>query len=265
MRRAGAVDEPVVLSGVEFDVVCAAEGLTERRHSVLDVPSPGMTRTERAHLVARTWQDLRSRGLAEPGRDRAAPELADLLTVFDRPQRSIDVRIWADRPIRSQAGFRSSGALAIVDADVVELHPIRPGVLVGAAVSVAGEMPAGPGRSVSLLNEHLREAGRLAGPDDPQEFGYELRALGVPPDDAVDVANMVSGMGMRGQFGAQVADRDGRAERAGAVVGFHDTAAGRYLHVLRGSGDNRWSTVVPADNARIAQHVTDLVDGLSRS
>lgn len=267
MTRPGAVEDPLVLSSAEFDVVCAAEGVAERRHRVLDVPSPGTTRAERAHLVARTWRDLGSRGLADPGRERAAPDLADLLAVFDRPQRSVDVRIWADRPIRAHAAASGAGALAIVDADVVELHPIRPGSLVGAAVSVAGEMPAGPGRSVSLPNEQLREAGRLAGPDDPQEFGYELRALGVPPDDAVDVANMVSGMGMRGQFGAQVAGRnDGRAERADAVVGFHDTAAGRYLHVLRGSRDGRgWSTVVPADNARIAEYVGDLVDGLDRA
>lgn len=267
MTRPGAVDDPVVLSSAEFDVVCAAEGLTDRRHPVLDVPSPGMTRAERAHLVAQTWRDLRSRGLADPARDRAAPDLADLLAVVERPQCSIDVRIWADRPIRAQAGVSGAAVLAIVDADVVELHPVRPGVLVDAAVSVAGQVPAGPGRSVSLLNEHLREAGRVAGSDDPQEFGYELRALGVTADDAVDVANMVSGMGMRGQFGAQTAiERGGRAERAGAVVGFHDTAAGRYLHVLRGSPDSRaWSTVVPADNARIAQYVGDLVDGVGRS
>ncbi|MBE9374402.1 ESX secretion-associated protein EspG [Saccharopolyspora sp. HNM0983] len=255
-----------MLSSAEFDVVCAAEGRTDRRALVLDVPSPGTTGAERAHLVAQVWSELRARGLAEPGRDRAAPDLADLLAALDRPHRSVDVRIWADRPIRAQAAAGAAAVLAIVDTDLVELHPIRPGGLVEAAVSVAGDAAAGAGRSVSLPNEHLREAGRLVGPDDPQELGYELRALGVAPDDAVDVANMVSGMGMRGQFGAQMADRrGGRAERARGVVGFHDTPGGRYLHVLRGAADRReWSTVAPADNARIAEYVIELFDVLDR-
>ena len=61
--RPGADGDPVVLSTAEFDVVCEAERLTDHRHVVLEVPSPGATYTERAELEAKAWAQLRARGL----------------------------------------------------------------------------------------------------------------------------------------------------------------------------------------------------------
>ncbi|GAA4855909.1 ESX secretion-associated protein EspG [Saccharopolyspora cebuensis] len=261
--RPGAEADPVMLSAAEFDVVCEAEKLTEHRHVVLEVPSPGASRAERDRLVAEVWAGLRGRRLAETGRDRVDVDFGDLLALLDRPQRSVDVRIWADRRIRAlAAGSGEAGVLAVVDGDVVELTALRGGALAEAAVSVAGDVPAGRGRSVSLPNDVLREAGRLAGTDDPHLFSDELRALGVPGDDAVDVSHMTAGMGVRGQFGAESRPRrGGRADRAERVVAFHDTPSGRYLHVVRPSGDGRrWSTIAPADGNRIAEYVRDLLD-----
>lgn len=260
--RPGADGEPLVLSTLEFDVVCEAEKLTSRRHVVLDVPSPGVTYSERAELVARSWEDLRARGLAEARQDRIDVELGDLLALLDRPQRSVDVRIWADRPIRALAAASgNAGLLTIVDDDVVELTPIRGSSLAAAAVSVAGYGPPGEGRPVSLPNDVLREASDIAGQHDPHLFVDELRLLGVTADDAAVVARMADGMGMRGQFGAQsTAARGVRPNRADRVVGFHDTPSGRYLHVVRRSGDGRrWSTITPADNDRIAGYVDELL------
>ncbi|MFI0468114.1 ESX secretion-associated protein EspG [Saccharopolyspora sp. 5N102] len=260
--RPGAEADPIVLSALEFDVVCEAEKLTERRHIILNVPSPGATYSERAQLVADVWAGLRERRLAEPHRDRVDVDLADLLGLLDRPQRSIDVRIWADRSIRALASANGgTGLLTIVDGDIVELTPIRASSLVEAAVSVAGDMPPGPGRAVSLPNEVLREASDYAGPNNPLLLTDELRALGIAPDDAADVANMADGMGIRGQFGVEVCpNRGGRPERANRVVAFHDTDKGRYSHVVRPSGDGRrWSTIAPADNARIAEYARELL------
>ena len=251
-----------MLSALEFDVVCEAEKLDERRHIVLGVPSPGATYTERARFVADAWAGLRSRGLAEGHRDRVDVDLGDLLVLLDRPQRSIDVRIWADRSIRALASANGgNGLLTIVDGDVVELTALRAGSLAEAAVSVAGDVAPGPGRPVSLPNEVLREASDHAGANDPQLFVDELRVLGVGADDAAELARMADGMGMRGQFGAESSSQRGaRPERADRVVAFHDTPAGRYLHVVRPSGDGRrWSTIAPANNQRIAEYVRELL------
>ncbi|GAA2779597.1 ESX secretion-associated protein EspG [Saccharopolyspora taberi] len=261
--RPGAEGDPVLLSALEFDVVCEAEKLAERRHIVLSVPSPGTTYTERARLVADAWASLRSRGLAEAHRDRVDVDLGDLLVLLDRPQRSIDVRIWADRPIRALASANGGeGLLTIVDGDVVELTPVRASSLAEAAVSVAGDTEPGPGRTVSLPNDVLHEASREAGPHDMQLLVDELRALGVAADDAAEIARMAGGMGMRGQFGAENSPQRGaKPDRADRVVAFHDTPGGRYLHVVRASGDGRrWSTLAPAGNHRIAEYVRELLD-----
>lgn len=252
---------PIVLSTVEFDVLCDAEGITGSRHIVLDVPSPGATHTERAGIVADTWSSLRAKKLAEPQRDHVIDEVGDLLELLNRPQCSIDVRIWADRPIRALASANgSNGLLTIVDGDIVELTPVRAGALADAAVSVAGAGPAGEGRAVSLPHAALREASDYAGPDNRQVFIDELRALGVGFDDATVAASMADGIGMRGQFGAERTARGAETERAGRVIGFHDTPSGRYLHVVNPSADGRqWSTIAPADNARIAAYVDELL------
>lgn len=262
--RPGADGDPVVLSTAEFDVVCEAERLTDHRHVVLEVPSPGATYTERAELEAKAWAQLRARGLAEPGRDRTSPELGDLLVLLDRPQLSIDLRVWAPgRSIRAQAAAAGEAALlSIVDGDVVELAPVRAGSRPEAAVSVAGTGPAGEGRPVSLPHEVLMAASAATDATDPRSFAAELRDRGVSNDDAAALARMSEGMGMRGQFGVERRrSRGAKPVRGPRVVGFHDNASGRYLHVVRPSGDGRrWSTVVPADNQRIASYVRELVD-----
>jgi hypothetical protein len=232
------------------------------RHIVLDVPSPGATHTERAELVAEVWTNLHSRRIAKSDRDRLDAEVAGVLGLLRRPERSIDVRIWADRSIRAQAcATGEAGVLAIVDDDLVELTPIRGSALADAAVSVAGDGPPGEGCSVSLPHDLLREASDVAGQHNPQVFLDELRVLGVGFGDATEVVRMADGMGMRGQFGAErTSAQDFRTERADRVVAFHDTPSGRYLHVVRPSGDGRlWSTIAPADNARVAAYVQELL------
>ncbi|MFC7340827.1 ESX secretion-associated protein EspG [Saccharopolyspora griseoalba] len=259
--RPGAEADSIYLSALEFDVACEAEKLTDRRHIVLDVPSPGATHTERARLVAGAWDELRRRGLAEAARDRLDVEFADLLALLDRPERGIDLRIWADRSIRALAcASAGAGVLVIVDGDLVEIAPIRGGSLAAAAVSVAGELPPGPGRAVSLPNDVLREAAKVSGTADQLALTDELRALGVPHGDAADVANMSAGMAVRGQLGAEANPGRGKPERAGRVVAFHDTDRGRYLHVVRRTGDGRaWSTIAPADSARLTEYARELL------
>lgn len=248
----------VVLSTLEFDVVWEAARLT-RRNVALDVPSPGITHTERAELVRRAWGSLEGRGLAARG--RVVPEVADSLALLSNHQASVDIWIWADgRKIKGLAAATGETAiLAVVDGDEVWLIDARAGALAEAAVSVAGEMPAGYGRSVSLPNDVLRTASDEAGRN-ADKLVIALERHGIPLHEAQELAGMCDGMGTRGQFGAERDQHGAPPSRAGRVVAFHDTHSGRYLHQVRPSTDGRnWSTITPADNARLAVCVWELL------
>ncbi|CAM3436379.1 ESX secretion-associated protein EspG [Kibdelosporangium persicum] len=248
----------LVLSALEFDVVWESERLPDR-HVALDVPSPGKTHTERAELVRKTWKALESRGLARSG--RAEPELVDMLDVLAHPHVSIDVWVWAGREVKAfaaQAGRQAQ--LAVVDEGQVWLIPARDTALAESAVSVAGEMVAGPGRSVSLPNDLVTAADNESH-GDTRKFITTLEAKGVALTDAQTLTSMLGGITTRGQFGAERRHRDQRIVRAERVVAFHDTPEGRYLDLVKPSPDGRtWLTVSPADNQRLATFVWELLE-----
>lgn len=248
----------VVLSTLEFDVAWEGERLA-RRNVALDVPSPGITHTERAAFVEQAWRSLAERGLA--AHRRLTPELADVFALLANPHLSIDLWIWVDRrKIKGLAAATGDEAvLAVVDGDEVWLIEARASALAEAAVSVAGEMPAGYGRSISLPNDVLRAASDEAGRD-AEKLVLALERHGLPLHEAQELAGMCDGMSTRGQFGVERARHGGPPVRAGRVVAWHDTPSGRYLHQVRPSSDGRnWSTITPIDNARLAGCVWELV------
>ncbi len=250
----------VVLSTLEFDVLWEAQRFP-RRHVVLDVPSPGVTTGERADLVRRTMADLTDRGLADRG--RAEPELADRLALLAYPERSVDGWVWTDREIRGLAALSGRQAmLGVVDRDEVWLIPARDTSFVEAAVSIAGECPAGWGRSTSLPQDTLRAADEAAC-GDPKALISQLEDRNVTLGQAQVLAAMFTGMVGRGQFGAERTGAGRAVQRADRVVAFHDTERGRYLYVTRPSADGQlWATVTPADNRGIANSVWELLDEL---
>ncbi|ALG14246.1 ESX secretion-associated protein EspG [Kibdelosporangium phytohabitans] len=248
----------LVLSATEFDVIWESERLPDR-HVALDVPSPGKTHAERAELVRKTWRALESRGLAQSG--RANPELVDTLEVLAHPHVSIDAWIWAGREVKAFAAVAGRQAqLAVVDEGQVWLIPARDSSLAESAVSVAGEMPAGRGRSVSLPND-LVAAADDESHGDTKKFITNLEAKGIVLRDAQALTSMLSGTTTRGQFGAERHHRDKRIVRAERVVAFHDNADGRYLDLVKPSQDGRtWLTVSPSDNQRLATFVWELFE-----
>lgn len=251
----------LVLSTLEFDVLWEGERFP-RRHVALDVPSPGVTHTERATLVSDTWKSLEQRGLARGG--RAEPEVSDDLSLLAYPRRSVYGFIWTtDRKITLLAASNGGNALmGVVDGDEVWLIRTRDDALADAAVSVAGEMPAGPGQSVSLPNTKLRNADARA-QGDPRRLVIELENEGIPLSQAQALASMCAGMGTRGQFGVERAKGAERPQRANRVVSFHDTQDGRYLQLVKPSADGTdWSTITPGDNRRLATSVWELLDEL---
>lgn len=247
-----------MLSTLEFDVAWEAARLA-RRNVALDVPSPGITHTERAEFVKGAWGTLEGRGLASSG--RVAPEIADTLALLANPQVSFDIWIWANgRKIKGLAASAGEdGILAVVDGDEVWLIEARGSALAEAAVSVAGDMPAGYGRSISLPNEVLRKASDEAGKN-AEKLVLALERQGLPLHEAQELAAMCDGMSTRGQFGAERGQRGGPPARANRVVAFHDTPSGRFLHQVRPSTDGRsWSTITPVDNLRLASCVWELL------
>jgi hypothetical protein len=225
------------------------------------VPSPGVTRNQRAELVAAAWAGLAERGLADRG--RVDSELADRLALLAYPERSVDGWVWADREIRGLAAQAGRDALlGVVDRGEVWLIPARDSSFVEAAVSMAGECPAGRGRSTSIPLDVLRAADEAAG-GAAMSLVVELTERDIGLGKAQIMAGMFSGMVGRGQFGAERVSggRNRSTRRAERVVAFHDTDRGRYLYLTRPSADGRvWATVRPADNNGVAAAVWELLD-----
>jgi hypothetical protein len=248
----------IVLSKLEFDVLWESEKLPPK-HEALLVPSPGTTFTERRQLVATAFADLEKRGLAE--RERAVPELVDQLNLLANHHLSIDSWVWTDHRISSLAVVGAGGAalLAAVDGPEVWLIPARETAIAEAAVSITGDVAAGPGLSVSVPTDVLTAADTEAR-GSIRDFTAALTSKGVPGPDSRILADMVTGMGVRGQFGVTRMQRDQRMVRANRIIAFHDTPRGRYAHLAKPNNDGRmWSTVTPADSRRLVAFVQELL------
>lgn len=243
----------VELSAVEFDVLGERLGI-EEFPVVLRVPSPGRTAAERADVEARAWDGLARRGLAQyPHVD---PGLTAMLTALARPTSSVDVRLWGATEVRALAARADDTAvLAVLTCGNVTLRPIDDG-LARHAVSVLPPLPAGPGRSVTLPTAALAEAAPAL------DLAPALRARGVRADDAARLAEMITPLTARGQFGASRRDRYGKRHRDPRTVSFFDTAAGRYLQLSTPNPDGEpWTTIAPADHRALLRHVGELAAG----
>ncbi|HEX7661924.1 MAG TPA: ESX secretion-associated protein EspG [Pseudonocardiaceae bacterium] len=245
----------IVLSTTEFDVLWECEDLPTR-HVALDVPSPGLTRAARADVVDRALAGLADRGLAKAG--QAEPELADRLALLAAPQRSVDVWLWSDHEIRALAATRDSRAIvAVVDRDEVWLIPARESSFVHAAVSVAGDCPAGNGHGVTVPLDALRAADAEVN-GDPRALITALERRGVPLSQAQELSRMFTGITLRGQFGAERTPPRVRRRRSDRVVAFYDNPQGRYLFLTKPG----WATITPTDNARLTTAISELFDEL---
>ena len=256
----GSPNGSIVLSALEFDMLWEAERLPSR-HSALEVPSPGMTHTQRAELIEQAWDSLRARGLAR-GR-KASGELIDMLNLFAHAKVTIDLWVWTDREIKGLAvSVGSQALLGVVDDGEVWLIPARDTLLAEAAVSAAGELAPGVGQSISVPHDILRDADAEAG-GDAKAMITALEDRNVPLWQAQELAGMLLGQEARGQFGVERVGRDGQMRRADRVIAFYDTDAGRYLFQLSRNPDGRdWATVTPADNQLLSQRIWEMLDEL---
>jgi len=261
----------VEISRLEFDVVWEHLRLGPFP-TVYRMLGHGRTHRERALLVDQAWQSLLARNLGRP----AAPDplLSALLTVLARPHRVVDARIdHRGAEVRALAGVTVAGvtvagaggqqeraALGVLDGRGFRITEITPGGLSRAAVGLLPPHPAGQGHSLTMPSRLFEHACQASG-DTAGRLRAALRQRGMRPADADQLAAALDGAFGGGQFGVAVRDRWGRRHRGGYVVGFVDTAAGRYLLESKpaASGGQRWTTVAPADSPRLAAGIDRLL------
>jgi hypothetical protein len=259
----GTEQEPISLSALEFDVLWEHLQLGSMP-LVVKVPSPGKTFEERETLEQQAWSDLEGRGLGRPV--AVHPEIEHLLRLLARPDHEVDARAYVERSVRLVvASVGDDAAVAVLSDGQLTLRRATAAGLASVAVGQLPARPAGPGQSVSLRSDDFEAAATAAG-GTQQGFRAALLARGVREDDANALTSMINDVQGTGNFGAAARDRLGRRQRADRVVSFFDTEAGRYVQVRRMSQDgNLWTTISPADNRKIVQHVEQMLAEIVRA
>ena len=220
----------------------------------------GRTAAERARFVEQAWRSLDAKGFGRRG--SPDPLLAELLRVLGRPELEVDARMnHGDRAVRALAGAQGGlAALGVLTGGTFTFSEITPGGLSRAAVGLLPEHQAGSGASVTLPSQVFASACAAAG-SDPARLRPALAERGVRGEDTTMLVEALTGVVGAGQFGAAALDRWGRRVRASHVVGFVDSAGGRFL--LEDSspptGTGRWTTIAPTDPLRLVAQIDRLL------
>lgn len=253
----------IALSRLELDVLWEHLDLGAYP-TVYRMIGHGETYEERLVLVDQAWASLAAKGLGE--RTAVNPVLTEFLTVLARPDRAVDARFsHGEQEVRALAGARGeSGVLSVVDGDQVTCTEVTPGGLSRAMVGLLPEHPAGRGSSVNLPSAVFSAACAESG-NTQQGLRNALIGRGVRGEDAQLLVDALDETVGGGQFGAAIRDRLDRRRRGSYVIGFVDSAAGRFLLTARKSGGGEsWTTVSPTDPLRLTGQIDRLLGELDR-
>lgn len=240
----------------------------------LEVGSYGDTGEERGRIKAAVYSQLERRELAEGG--TATVELASVLRLLSTPKISIDLVALNDlsdtQPIRAVVAARGKRAVRAVQHDLaITLSRVRESAIVSSIVDLLPTNRSGPGQSVTLPGSML--AGRPAAATgrhrrQDSDEGV-LRAVALQSEHHNELKFVDSVMERptirAGSIGIMLRDEQGKIQRLPGI-GFFDTDQGRYTTtVTRGSDGEDWTTLSPADNARIAHRLAEtLVEALQQ-
>lgn len=255
----------VTLTAAQYDIVWDDLDLGEKPYPIA-VRAQGRTLEERALIRNRVYGELTARRWAEG--PRVAPELAAVLTLLARAPRSLDM-IWL--PDRAASTMRNAlvaaagedGVLAELTEDGLRLEGVRSSNIVAALLDLLPRAWAAPGRSITVPIESLTPA--EAPPGQPDSIYDTSRPSG---PGAVQQVRSLETMFARprlrgGQIVANVLDRHGRRTRSRPLEWF-DTEDGRCMAQTGAGADGRQHLLVaPADNARIAGRVHDMLEALA--
>ncbi len=261
--------QDITLTCEQYDICWADLNLGEHVYP-LRIRSHGRTYTERAHLRRRVYQQLGSSGLARG--ERLKPELHDALTLLARAPVWVDIH-WVDMNWVAEPGQTGTNrAVAARSGDhglVANLNPAglrlmpRPGSSLLAAL--IDQLPAtapAHGQSITLPRTVL--AGSHAA-DRDSVYDISAATSGRFRPQVRTLETVLAKPRLRGgQIVANARDRTGKRYRSRPTEWF-DTEAGRWTARLQPTaGGDEYLTVAPADSARIATQVTELLDRLVR-
>ncbi len=263
----------VSLTAAQYDIVWYDLDLGEQPYPIA-VRSQGRTMEERALIRNRVYGELTARRLAAG--PRVEPDLRDALVMLARAPVSLDA-IWL--PERDATKMRNALAVAAGDHGLVAeltddgltMRAIRGSAMVAALLSLLPPAKAAPGRSITVPTESLVPAGTAgaAAPETDNQDGtiYEpSRPVTGIGQQVRSLESLFAKPRLRGgQLVANVLDRHGRRTRSRPLEWF-DTEDGRCMAQTGAGADGRQHLLVaPADNARIAGRVRDMLDALGAS
>jgi EspG family len=252
----------ITLTPEQYDIVWEDLGLGEHPYP-LAVRSHGWTMDERARIRNRVYGELTACRFAEG--PRLANDLANALALLAKAPVSLDM-IWL--PARNASKVRNvlaaahgeHGMLAEFDDRGLHLRPVRATAIIPALLDLLPRVAAAPGRSITVAVDALVPAGAPSAETNsvyqPPPAGQQVRAL-----ETLFAKPRLRG----GQIVANVLDRHGRRTRSRPLEWF-DTEDGRCMAQTGAGADGRQHLLVaPADNARIASRVRDMLGALSTS
>ncbi|WP_020668803.1 ESX secretion-associated protein EspG [Amycolatopsis nigrescens] len=254
MVRRTAGGSGVVLSHLEFDLLWEDLDTGEPPYPI-SVASHGATVDERDALAEQVYAGLEQD-------EQLDDDVDELLNRLVRPEFSVDVQLMADESLQVLAATRGGpaapGVFAVLSEAELVLEPLPGNGLLPAVAGLLGELAPGPGAPVSMPRSAYSAA--MGGFVRNGYGGFEaaLAAAGVTGSAVRAVATLVeSRRTAAGQLAA-----NGPGGRRSPVLNLFDTEAGRYLVTLSG-GTEQWVTVEPADQRRIMQRLTELLEDVT--
>ena len=235
--------------------------------AIFEVPGAGVTLDDRARIRETVVADLTRHGLVDR-HGTVDPDLVESLTLLSRAPLAVEaLGVLSDgqRLCARAASNDRTAVLAVLRDQSVHLERIRPTGMVAATLDLIGPARPGRGRSVTFpATPPARPAtNRAAAPE--RAGGVLQRSYPTPAGHSAERerARLILDQ-PRTQAGVYVVlSRDGgRPETERGVLLWFDTPSGRYLgHHKPGQGGQTWTTYAPADNARLAHHLSELITG----
>jgi EspG family len=249
------------LSTADMDVLVETLRLPSLPYP-LEVPSPGETFDDRRRHVAAVLADLAGRGLVH-GTDLTG-DLGVALELLASGERVIDGRLAVGQPLDLVAALRGDqAALAVQAGDTVRVSLVHDRDLVRLIVGMLPPLGRLTGNSTSIPYEPLTNAlTTIAESGDHFEFERILVRAGVRDQDLQLLAGLVRAGSAAAQFGVALRTPATDVYRERRVWAWYATEAGGVLLSNDSTDSPAWTTLVPADPARVGQYLRDALYAL---
>lgn len=228
----------------------------------LEVPSPGVTFADRRRHVAGVLADLAGRGLVRGA--GLAGDLGVALDLVACGELVLDGRLALGQPLDLVGALRGEqAALAVRTGDTVRVSLVHERDLVRLIVDLLPPSRRLTGNSKSIPYEALTNAlTAIAESGDYVEFERILTRAGVRDQDVRLFAGLVRAGSAAAQFGVALRTPATDAYRERRVWAWYATEAGGVLLSNDSTDSPAWTTLVPADPARVGQYLRDALYAL---